>query len=193
MTYPDNHPEPIEDMFTALRDDPAYTDAELDTGFAAVLADLECLTPERAKKLEALAADAESGSNTHAPGREFLKRPGLGRTAPVPRFAVGPRAPAAPKALPAPASAAYRKAASSGVRRNLVAAGAGALLAATLGTVVTLGATSHTTDPANRAVGGRALSPPAPRRAAGTGASPPPPRARCRCTRCRARHPPAEH
>ncbi|MFE3327493.1 ATP-binding protein [Streptomyces sp. NPDC059176] len=38
----------------------------------------------------------------------------------------------------------------AGTRRNLVAAGAGALLAAVLGTVVTLGAASHDDEPANR-------------------------------------------
>lgn len=60
-------------------------------------------------------------------------------------------APPVPPAPPAPtvvgAKAPSRKSVAGGARRNMVAAGAGALLAAVLGTVVTLGATSGNDDP----------------------------------------------
>ncbi|WP_351223143.1 ATP-binding protein [Streptomyces sp. NPDC002133] len=51
---------------------------------------------------------------------------------------------------PASLIANVRRTILTGARRNMVAAGAGALLAAVLGTVVTLGATSNPEDPADR-------------------------------------------
>ncbi|MET8685825.1 ATP-binding protein [Streptomyces sp. NPDC004732] len=62
---------------------------------------------------------------------------------PEPDTLVTSRVTPAPGAGPAPS----RRSIISGTRRNLVAAGAGALLAAVLGTVVTLGATSGNDDP----------------------------------------------
>ncbi|WP_326699851.1 ATP-binding protein [Streptomyces sp. NBC_01754] len=67
-----------------------------------------------------------------------------------------PSTPVSPRAVPAAArptglsSIGHR--ALQGARRNLVAVGAGALLAAVLGTVVTLGATSDSEDPENQNV-----------------------------------------
>ncbi|MEU1313480.1 ATP-binding protein [Streptomyces cinnamoneus] len=57
-----------------------------------------------------------------------------------------PRPPAAPPRRPAAGQSWAQKLMSGGNRRNLVAAGAGVLLAAVLGTVVTLGATTGGTD-----------------------------------------------
>ncbi|MGW2558005.1 ATP-binding protein [Streptomyces sp. NPDC001514] len=51
---------------------------------------------------------------------------------------------------PEPVATKIRRTILTGARRNMVAAGAGALLAAVLGTVVTLGATSNPEDPADR-------------------------------------------
>ncbi|MFJ8820695.1 ATP-binding protein [Streptomyces sp. NPDC102467] len=61
----------------------------------------------------------------------------------------------APVPAPAPGTgkAPTRKSIVGGTRRNLVAAGAGALLAAVLGTVVTLGATSNNDEPPSDRVG----------------------------------------
>lgn len=47
MTHSSNSPDPIEDLLATLRaEDPAFTDAELDAGFTAVLAALEQAAPE---------------------------------------------------------------------------------------------------------------------------------------------------
>ncbi|ANH95597.1 AAA family ATPase [Streptomyces sp. SAT1] len=66
-----------------------------------------------------------------------------------------PTVPHGPSVPPSHAPARHRAGLKGFARRNLVAAGAGALLAAVLGTVVTLGATSHkdTDDPSGK-VGG---------------------------------------
>ncbi|WP_345040472.1 ATP-binding protein [Streptomyces sannanensis] len=140
--------------------------AELDASIAlrGALADKRGTVSGR--RALALVTDREGGPLL--PGQEPGGRTPAGEEVPAARHeesasppggVAAPRQPAEPTAVLAPHAAPHgggkavgaRRAVLSGARRNLVAAGAGALLAGVLGTVVTLGATSGQEDePGNR-------------------------------------------